>query len=175
MRYVLPAFLVLALLAMPSCAEKDVAPFVPSDAVLAKLPGVELVIEGATKGGKEIGVTPDGARRVAELVLGQSRIPLLTREQRDAAAGQPVLYVNVNVVGDAYAISVALLETVRLDRRRATVSAETWSVSGAGTHGGSRQFVLDAVRRQVEMFALDWLKQNGDPKKAKRAPKSAGK
>jgi hypothetical protein len=139
------------------------------DDVLTELPGVNILIEGVDEDedAKMIGLTTRDIRRTTELVLRQSRIPVLTDDQMLLVPGMPKLYVNVNVLRTAFSVDVALHEWVTLDRRDAKCVGSTWESGSTGTHRGDPaggDYLLRSVRRHIETFAIAWLKQNAKEK-----------
>ena len=81
------------------------------------------------------------------------------------------LYVNVNVVGGAFAVGFYFKRFVTvsvpfwlLPERTKTPAgpATTWNFGSAGTHGGNAGYILSAVARHADKFIDEYLRVNDD-------------
>jgi hypothetical protein len=77
------------------------------------------------------------------------------------------LYININLVGDAFSIRVEFNREVlwvseikdgRVQFRNGI--AATWDTATLGTHGRASGFILDALDRLLDEFLNEYLKQN---------------
>lgn len=130
------------------------------DDVLAELGGVGLVIEVVNENAIEIGVTEAAIRRAVRSTLRLRQLPVLSTTRRLSAPGLPYLYVNVNVIGNAFGVSVELKEHVLLERHTVRTQAVTWDTSATGIHAGDGYPVLRSTIKLVERFALAWQEEN---------------
>ena len=85
----------------------------------------------------------------------------------------PTLYVNVNVVGLAFAIRVEFqrpvrvlnapywIEAVEMDPALVNL-ASTWDTGSVGTHGRHDAYILSSVSRHVDKFIDEYLRVNAD-------------
>ena len=81
----------------------------------------------------------------------------------------PYLYVNVNVGGPAYTVTVqferkvmVLLPATPKGTGDLTGQAPTWQTASMGTHGGTAAFVLSSVAQDVDRFIDEYLRVNAD-------------
>ena len=72
----------------------------------------------------------------------------------------PYLYLQVNVVDDAFSISIQFLKPVLDYASSLTFLTTTWDGQSAGLHGNNAEFVVANVMRHVELFLADFLRVN---------------
>ena len=131
--------------------------------VLKGLRGVEIVVEDLSDDAEKRGLTRDRIQSAIELSLRRNRVPVLTKDERQAKPGRPYLYVKVSVGDYTFSINVELHEDVRLARAPSTLvaGATTWGTfmfGAAGATGGD--FILKSVEEEVDTFCLDYRKAN---------------
>ncbi|MDE0201648.1 MAG: hypothetical protein OXK73_04360 [Rhodospirillaceae bacterium] len=124
---------------------------------------VDLVVEGLTDDSGEIGLHREDIETAVRSRLRGARI-----YDNDAS---PYLYVNVNVVGRAYAIGFEFTRYVEVaipfwlkpeGMGQLTGFASTWVTGSTGTHGSSAGFILSAVARHGDKFVDEYLRVNAD-------------
>ena len=102
----------------------------------------------------DIGLTVDRIQTMAESRLRAARL-------YDGTA-LPYLYVNVNVVGDGFSLSVRYNKLLYDPVSGETYPTITWDGSGAGTHGGDAGFILQGLSEHLDRFILEYLRVNED-------------
>ena len=70
------------------------------------------------------------------------------------------LYINVNVQGRGFSLSLRYQKSVYDAVSGETNYATTWDYGGAGTHGGDAGFILQGLSEQLDGFLLDYLRVN---------------
>ena len=70
------------------------------------------------------------------------------------------LYVNINVVGPAYNISVRYRKWVTDLATNSNSPATTWTTGGAGTHGGDAGFIIQVLSGYLDEFLAGYLRVN---------------
>jgi hypothetical protein len=130
---------------------------------LTGLRGVYVVVEDFDADRQRAGFDQRTFLTDVEVRLRTAGIPVLTLEERGAAPGKPVLYLNVNALHDqpgeanAYSIMLEVLQRVTLASGQ-TTTAITWSVSGMGME--TFEQVRGRVRDKVDEFINAWLSVN---------------
>lgn len=152
-RLILPAVALALVLASPAVAAKRV---IKID--LFKLwndcQPVHLVVESLPKDAADIGLT-----REAITVAVRSRL----RAARLYAAGAwSWLYVNVNVLDQAFSISVEYKKWVKDTASGEEGTTGTWSTGSLGTHGSRSGYILSSVSTHVDRFIDEYLRVNAD-------------
>ena len=102
----------------------------------------------------DIGLTVDRIQTMAESRLRAARL-------YDALA-LPYLYVNVNVVGRGYSLTVDYRKVVYDPVSGETYNAMTWDIGSAGTHGGDAGSILQGLSEHLDRFILEYLRVNED-------------
>ena len=124
---------------------------------------VDLVVEGLTDDSGKIGLHHEDINTAVRSRLRGARI-----YDDDAS---PYLYVNVHVVGRAYAINFEFIRYVEVaipswlkpeGMGQLTGFAPTWVRGSTGTHGSSAGFILSAVARHSDEFVDEYLRVNAD-------------
>jgi len=92
-------------------------------------------------------------------ITGRSRLRG-ARIYKDAAL-TPYLYVNVNVVGNAFNISVEFNKWLT-DEWGEGGTGVTWHKAMAGTYSGSSGFILQGVGQLVDIFIDEYLRVNAE-------------
>lgn len=131
-------------------------------AALQGVKGVGVLVEGLSKDAETLGLTvPDLQTRV-ELKLRQSGLKVLTREEIRNEAGMPYLYLNIHVLGSAFAIQLDQRETMRSERvNQRVIGVTTWDKSLLGT--GGKDYILKSVDTVLDEYCKDSLKANPNP------------
>lgn len=118
----------------------------------------QLVVEEMHKDAGDIGLT----KRAIEVAV-RSRLRgarLFTEDYNDSALSY--LYVNVNVVGLGYSLSVEYKKLVEDPVSGQRGNAATWDVGGTGTHGKDSNFILSHVEQYADSFIDEYLRVNAD-------------
>lgn len=113
-----------------------------------------LVVESLHPDTPKIGLTEEDIQAAAESRLRSAR---LYHSIRSA----PYLYINVNVVGRGFSISLEFKKDVYdlLSGNRGL--ATTWDRGSAGTHGGSgANYILSSISRHMDKFLVEFLRVN---------------
>lgn len=111
-----------------------------------------LVVENLPKGAAEIGLT----RATIETAV-RSRLRA-ARLYSDGAS--PWLYVQVNLAGQAYNISIQYNKWVRDTVSGEGGTAVTWDIGSTGTHGRSSGYILSFVSQHMDKFIDEYLRVN---------------
>ena len=72
------------------------------------------------------------------------------------------LYINVNVVGPAYGISVQYLKYVNDLATMLERAATTWDSGSTGTHGRNPTYISSNVAGHIDEFIDEYLRVNED-------------
>ena len=112
-----------------------------------------LIVEDLPGGVLTIGLTKEAIRAAVESRLRSARLYGSIRTA-------PYLYVNVNVVGRAFSISLEFTKEVRDILSGDTGLAATWNVGSTGTHGGSANYIVSSVSRRMDEFLVEFLRVN---------------
>lgn len=113
---------------------------------------MRLVVENLPDGASKIGLTKEAIQAAAESRLRSARL-------YDSRASR-FLYVNVNVVGRAFSITLEFHKRVRDILSGDTGRAATWDVRATGTHGGDANYIVSHVSRLMDRFLVEFLRVN---------------
>lgn len=130
--------------------------------IFAGLRGVHVLVESPGVRGEAIGLDKSTITTSVEIALKRNGIRVLSFDELVDAPGHPTLYINTNVAGPAFNISVDLQETVTLERKPTIrVSGATiWEQDTIGTHGGKAEYVMQTIEEMVNNFAIEYRKTN---------------
>ena len=140
----------------------------PLPAAAGPSPGVErfqlynacrpmpLAVEGLGDDARKIGLAEEALRAVAESRLRAAR---LYTEALSSRADFSTLYVNVNVLGPAFSISVEYHKWVT-DEFADGGLAITWDMDGPGTHGRDAGYIVSLLSRYLDRFLAAYLRVN---------------
>ena len=117
-----------------------------------------LLVEEMPDDAAAIGLTEDAITVAARSRLRAARI---YTEARSEAAGS-FLYINVNVVGPAYGISVRYLKYVNDLATMLELAATTWDSISTGTHGRDPTHISSSVAGHIDKFIDEYLRVNED-------------
>lgn len=141
---------------------------------------MQLQVEGLGDDAAEIGLTGEALQAAAESRLRAARLYLpspaladfdleidlekwVAEYQKWATENPlydaPVLYVNVNVFGPAFSVSVRYLRLVSNAFGHAGV-ATTWDAASTGTHGRGAGYIVSALSRHLDSFLAAYLRVN---------------
>ena len=115
---------------------------------------IKLTIEDLDDDAADIGLTKE------RLVLAvESRLRGARLYTEDGI--QPFLNLMVNVVGEAFSISLDYNKPVRDFASGEVFYAPTWHAGGAGTHGAAgAEFIVSGVSRNLDQFLTEYLRVN---------------
>ncbi len=114
---------------------------------------MDLAVESLNDDTGKIGLTKARLQAAAESRLRSARL-------YDSDATAPWLYVNVNVSGPAFSIS---LQYKKLVLDLASVKngyAATWNTAGTGTHGGDAGYIVSSLSQHLDRFLVEYLRVN---------------
>ena len=111
---------------------------------------MDLVVEGLPADAAEIDLTEAAIQAAVESRLRSARL-------YDADAS-PYLYVNVNVVGRAFNLTLAYKKLLYDQVTDETNFATTWDIRGAGT--GDAAFILSSLAGLMDSFLVEYLRVN---------------
>ncbi len=117
---------------------------------------VTVVVETLGPDAASIGLTSERIKNRAELRLRGAGLTLI-----DLSLGG-YLYVNINIVGNAFSILIGFERLIyyQVNDQVYLTSARTWISGGAGTHGESATYILDAIDEYLEGFLIEYLRAN---------------
>ena len=133
-------FALLALLGVTATGQEDNTTGFQRFQLLNNCAPMRLTVETLNEDAEVIGLNHG-----ALTVCGGKQIA-----QRAGAYDQPRrpdLYVNVNVVGAAFAIFLSYNKTLFDPASGLTLDATTWYVGSAGTHGRDAQYIVSSTRQ----------------------------
>ena len=73
------------------------------------------------------------------------------------------LYININVVGMAFNISISFERTVSyiVNRKKyKNYGSRTWHKGFTGTHGQNKMFITDSLRELLDKFSIEYINAN---------------
>lgn len=122
-----------------------------------------VVIEDLHEDAEKIGLIRNRLKTVAELRLRREGITIIDNLKSDLET--PAVYINVNVVGKAFNVELAIDEWVHLKRIPVAQGcfAVVWDFSITGTHADDGEYIVSAINRLFDNFFNDYYKAN--PKK----------
>ena len=112
-----------------------------------------LLVEGLPSDALEIGLTHESIQAVAESRMRSARI--YTSDQSAPAH----LYILVNVVSQAFNLSVEFNKWVYDFASESERSATTWQIGGTGT-SNDEGYILSAISRYMDQFLVEYLRVN---------------
>ena len=118
-----------------------------------------LVIEDLNDDAKEIGLTKDRVQNLIESRLRSARIYKDGSAYLPITFTRPYLYVNINVVGRAFSVSLEFKKPVTDEYEHAGL-APTWDVSSTGTHGKDPRFIVSVLSELMDKFLVEYLRVN---------------
>ncbi len=149
------AILLLLLISAPAGAQ----PVSESGLETANYKYVAVGVERLTADEHKIGLTKDRIQTCVELRLRSAGLT----PGNDSSKNATVLYVNINVQGDAFNIAVKYKRWVDFttgDRRYGYV-ATMWDADGAGTYGTlGAAFIMNSLDGLLDEFLNAYLKVN---------------
>lgn len=139
----------------------------PKD-TLKGLQGVKVLVEAIKPEVEKYGLTEQQLQTDVELRLRQNGIKVLSEKEWLSAAGQPYIYVNVNIMKVeniplvTYGITLELKQNVSLERDPTKLcSASTWDRRGVMSAGlGKIENIRECVKGYVDNFINDYLAAN---------------
>ena len=117
-----------------------------------------LVVEGLPDDAAAIGLAEDAITVAARSRLRAARI----YTEAGSEAEWSSLYINANVVGPAYGISVKYRKYVNDLATMLEGAAITWVSSSTGTHGRDPTYVSSNVAGHIDRFIDEYLRVNED-------------
>ena len=115
---------------------------------------MRLLVEDLHPDASDIGLTKESIQTAAESRLRSARLYNLSKRF-------PYLYINVNVVGGAYNITLEYNKIVYDPLSDSNGVATTWNTSITGTYGGSgAAFILSSVSKVMDKFLVEFLRVN---------------
>ena len=132
------------------------------------LPGVYVLVESLNLDVEKDGLTKNQLRKEVESQLRNAGIKVLTREEKFKTAGNPQLYVNINLLRSsspfayAYSVEISLEQEVSLVRKpNMRTAATTWSQGSVGIVGiANLRAIRETVRGRVDHFIHDYFAAN---------------
>ena len=116
---------------------------------------VSLLVEGLPIKATEIGLFKDDILTTVRSRLRGARIYSSNPEHT------PYLYVNVNVVGHAFSIKIALEKYVTDLETELIFPAQTWQSGITGTYGGQGSgYILQSIGQTMDLFIDEYLAVN---------------
>ena len=115
---------------------------------------MQLVVESLHQDATDIGLTEEAITTAVRSRLRGTRL-------YDDSASQ-YLYVNVTVVGGAYAVKLEYNKMVFDLASDESFPATTWETGSAGTHGRNSGFILSHVSRHTDKLIDNYLRVNQD-------------
>ena len=116
---------------------------------------MRLAVEQLNDDAANIGLTRETLQAAAESRLRAARLYTEDPTRADFA----YLYVNVNVTGRAFNISLGYSKWVT-DEFGQTSTAQTWHTGGTGTLGGDTGHVVSSLSRELDTFLAAYLRIN---------------
>ena len=118
---------------------------------------IDLLIETPPDDATEIELTEE---RIETVVRSRLRAARLYDQEEFA-----YLYVNMSIVGNAFAYRIELKKRVIDTATSLPGYAKTWNTSGTGTHGGgadAANFILSSLAENIDGFIDEYLRVNDE-------------
>ena len=115
---------------------------------------VSLLVEGMKDDATKIGLTRERTETVVRSKLRAARI-------FDESA-DPYVYVNINVNGPAFNISLELKKRVAEAASEISSYAATWNTGGVATHGQDASYILLLMSEFTDIFIDEYLRVNAE-------------
>ncbi len=115
---------------------------------------INLVVEQLPKGAKDIGLKRDA---IETAVRSRLRAARLYDAEKDE-----FLYVNVHVMGRAFAIDFAYTKVLYDPASSDLGPATTWTSGSIGTHGSDAGYILSSLSPHTDAFIDEYLRVNKD-------------
>jgi hypothetical protein len=123
--------------------------------------GIFVLVEGLSDDAKEIGLYESRIKNKVELRLRQADINVVSREENLDKGYDYYLYVNILVVGNSFDTSLQFKRSVIYSTDKLyDTTASVWDRGGAGTHGGSSEYIIDTLEPTIDAFINNFLKVN---------------
>lgn len=145
--------LLLALLLAPAAVGQDAKSEFARFQLFNDCKSMNLSVEGLHDGAGKIGLTKARLQAAAESRLRSARL-------YDSDATAAYLYVNVNVSGPAFSISLKYNKWVFDPASVKNGYATTWDIRSTGTHGGGATFILSSLSEDLDRFLVEYLRVN---------------
>jgi len=114
-----------------------------------------LLVEELPDGAKEINLTKRRLQTAIEARLRSARL-----YTNDIEGARTYLYINVNLSGRAFSISVQYKKLLYDPISDFSVPATTWNRGIVGTHGGYAGYIVQLVSELVDDFLVAYLHVN---------------
>lgn len=114
---------------------------------------MRLVVERLGEDARNIGLSVE---RITNSVESRLRSAKLFSSERQ----RQYLYININVVGRAFSISVEFKKRVFDPRSGLSTYATTWEHGGTGTHGQDASFMISGLSERIDAFIVEYLRVN---------------
>ena len=116
---------------------------------------MRLLMEGFNKHSSKIGLTFKPIRNAAE-----SRLRAAELYTPKLLGTDSFLYININVVQQAFGISLEFWKKVRDEYSGQIYSTITWRVMRTGLHGNDPSYIVNAVSQSLDEFLAEFLRVN---------------
>ena len=120
-----------------------------------------IVVENLNQHALKIGLTMESIQNAVESRIRSARL-------FDKHSGKAFLYVNVNIVGPAYSISVEFKKILSDPLSLVTWPATTWDDGSTGTHGGDSRYILSSISEHIDRFLVQFLRVNDEACRKKK-------
>lgn len=117
---------------------------------------IELFVGDVNEDGGKMGLSKEGIKNVAELALRSANLYVEDNER----PYPPRLVINATVVGNSFSNEVAFYKKVLDPNTGVYFVASTKHVGFTGTHGNDPDFILSSLRKAVDGFLLEYLREN---------------
>ena len=114
---------------------------------------MDLVVQDLSEDAHSIGLSVERITNSVESRLRSAKL-FSSKQQRQ------YLYININVVGKAFNISVEFKKRVFGPRSGLSNYAITWDRGSAGTHGQNASFIISGLSEHIDELIVDYLQVN---------------
>lgn len=110
----------------------------------------------------EIGLTTEMLTDMVESRLRASRLYTdeIFYDADDIKRVVPGLYLRVHILNPAFAINVDFVRYLQIVSTGNVMAGATWDSGTVGTHGQDANYVIEAARKYVDIFILQYLRAN---------------
>ena len=113
-----------------------------------------LVVEGLPEDARSISLSVERITNSVESRLRSAKLFSSSKNQRQ------YLYVNINVIANAYDISVGFNKRVFDPRSGLSSMAITWYRGSTGTHDQDASFIISNLSEHIDAFIVEYLRVN---------------
>ena len=121
---------------------------------------IDILVEYLTEDAKSLDLNRDDLDGLVRMALRSNGIKPIISD--DGSLKPYLLYININVLGNAFHIELAFKRTVLFNLIDGTYATHgiAYRIGITGTHGNKKVFITDGLRDLIDEFCIDYYKAN---------------